>query len=293
MGSRVGMHMHSRFSDGMDSPRVLVNKIVEAGLGGACLSDHDTIEGLTEFQAFADRFGIETISGVEVSAHWRNRTFVHILGYGIDHIGKYDMLRKKLTKNINAHRGLFYKIMRAAARKFSVSFSEEMISRKTSQFGPVSFGLPTLRFLESHLGLPMDGFNKAVFGKTPSFAEAIIEGDFLSVEEAIELIQSAGGKAVLAHPGLFRIYTVRGDSKKQDFEDLLSDLVKMGLSGIEAFYPDHSESETEYFNILATQYGLWRTAGSDYHGNYIPGRSLSMSGIHISDFMEFKRFCEK
>jgi hypothetical protein len=293
MGERVGMHMHSHYSDGSDAPYALVEKIVAAGLGGACLTDHDSIDGLVEFQALAKRSNIETISGVEVSAHWENRTFVHILGYGIDYRNKGDLLREGLLKNVDAQRGLFDKIMEGAIEKFSVCFLENDVLRETGQMGSVSFGLPTLRFLEQYLGLKMDEFNKKVFSRTPSFAEAIIDGDFLSVEEAMELIQTAGGKAVLAHPGLFSKYTVRGHSERLDFEELFFDLIDMDLSGIEAFYPDHNLEQTQYFNRLSAMHGLWRTTGTDYHGSYIPEHGLAMDGIGYAEFMAFKEFCER
>ena len=55
----------------------------------------------------------------------------------------------------------------------------------------------------------------------------------LTVEDAIELIHPAGGKAVLAHPGLY--------SKVCDLEDAVRRMTEAGLDRLEVFYPYDSE----------------------------------------------------
>lgn len=74
------------------------------------------------------------------------------------------------------------------------------------------------------------------------------------VEEAIKTIKNAGGIAVLAHPGV--VYNILELAKWKD----------MGLDGIEAFYPAHTNVLTREFLALAKTHGLLVTAGTDYHG---------------------------
>jgi len=73
-------------------------------------------------------------------------------------------------------------------------------------------------------------------------------------EEAILLIKEAGGVPVLAHPGLY------------DNDSLVRRLIQNGLVGIEAYHTDHSDEQEVYFQELADQFGLIKTAGSDFHG---------------------------
>src|SRR5688500_5874437 len=63
----VDLHTHSTASDGSETPSALVDKAVDLGLTAFALTDHDTLEGIEEAGASADRAGIELIPGTELS----------------------------------------------------------------------------------------------------------------------------------------------------------------------------------------------------------------------------------
>ncbi len=290
---KVGMHVHSCVSDGKDRPSVLIRKAVQEGLSAVCLTDHDLYLGLEEFQAEAKKYELQTIPAMEVSAHWQNRSYVHLLAYGIDFPRKELLLREKLGKNWEAHNGTYDEIMKRLVMHFPVNFSRETIKKKIGQLGPVIFAMPTIRLLEGHLGLKNGEFRRIAFDSHFTFENAVFQGLYLSVEEAMELIKVAGGRAVLAHPGMFSTYTIAGGASVKDFEKLFFLLVDMGLSGIETYYPNHAREQTEYFEDLALRCCLWKTAGSDYHGEYKPNCGMSMAGMSYEDFLRFKDFCER
>jgi hypothetical protein len=291
--NKVGMHIHSCFSDGKDRPSVLIGKAVQDGLSAVCLTDHDVYDGTEEFQAEARKYDIDTIPAMEVSAHWQNRSYVHLLAYGIDIPRKELLLREKLGKNREVHDGVYDEIMKRVDMRFSTNIPRETLREKTGQLGPINFALPTIRFLEGYLGLEKGDFKRIAFDDRFTFENPILQGLYLSVEEAMELIESAGGKAVLAHPGMFSMYTIAGGASAADFEDLFFSLVDLGLSGIETYYPNHSREQTGYFEDLALRCHLWKTAGSDYHGEYKPNCGMSMPGMSHEDFLRFKDFCER
>ena len=290
---KVGMHIHSCVSDGKDRPSVLIGKAVQDGLSAVCLTDHDLYHGIDEFQTEAGKYDLKTIPAMEVSAHWQNRSYVHLLAYGIDFPGKEPLLREKLGKNWEAHNGMYDEIMKRLAVCYSVNFSRETIKKETDQMGPINFVLPTIRFLEGYLGIEKGEFKRFAFDNRYTFENPVLQGLYLSVEEAMELIKSAGAKAVLAHPGMFSTYTVTGGTSVEDFEKLFFFLVDLGLSGIETHYPNHTREQTEYFEDLALRCRLWKTAGSDYHGEYKPNCGMSMPGMSYEDFLRFKDFCER
>ena len=287
------MHVHSCVSDGKDKPSVLIGKAVQDGLSAVCLTDHDLYHGIDEFQAEAKKYDLETIPAMEVSAHWQNRSYVHLLAYGIDIARKESVLRESLRKNWEVHDGVYDEIMKRLAVRYSVNFSRETIKTKTGQLGPINFALPTIRFLEGYLGIEKGDFKRFAFDDRLTFENPVLQGLYLSAQEAMELIKSAGGKAVLAHPGMFSTYTVAGGTSVRDFEELFFFLVDLGLSGIETYYPNHTLEQTEYFENLALRCHLWKTAGSDYHGEYKPNCGMSMPGMSYEDFLRFKDFCEK
>ncbi|MDO5559202.1 MAG: hypothetical protein Q4F95_06340 [Oscillospiraceae bacterium] len=101
-----------------------------------------------------------------------------------------------------------------------------------------------------------------------------VERDKPGAEETIEIIHSAGGKAVLAHPGLIR-------TDKEKFEKLLEQLCGYGLDGIECLYTEHSDIQTQYFERLASDKGLIITAGSDFHGERIKEKNLLGMDVDI------------
>ena len=80
----IDLHLHSLYSDGTASPAELIDLAVQAGIKGVSLTDHDTVEGVKEFLAYAKGFDLSVFSGLEIGA--LHRTFsLHILGYGFDH----------------------------------------------------------------------------------------------------------------------------------------------------------------------------------------------------------------
>ena len=88
--------------------------------------------------------------------------------------------------------------------------------------------------------------------------DCFIRHDKPTMHKAIELIRNINGVSVLAHP-----YTL----KNQDF---IPQLVDWGLRGLEVYYPEHSQSQTVYYENLAKKYNLLITGGSDYHGEIKP-----------------------
>ena len=52
-----------------------------------------------------------------------------------------------------------------------------------------------------------------------------------------------------------------------NLEQMLRSLKKMGLKGMECFYPEHTEEEQLKFAVLAGKYHLHMTEGSDFHGD--------------------------
>ncbi len=82
-GIRVDLHCHSRLSDGELSPEELAERLAQAGVAFAALTDHDTVEGLANFRAAADRRGIGCVTGLELTVRCHDKE-AHLLAYGLD-----------------------------------------------------------------------------------------------------------------------------------------------------------------------------------------------------------------
>ena len=123
----------------------------------------------------------------------------------------------------------------------------------------------------SHIGrvLVSKGYFKTV---RDAFSELLQKGRpayvphyRLEVAEIISLIHQAGGMAVLAHPKL--IWN----------DEIVEDICRSGIDGIEAFYPQHNPEDTAHYLALAEKYQLLPSGGSDFHG--FPTRYPTELGI--------------
>ena len=76
-------------------------------------------------------------------------------------------------------------------------------------------------------------------------------------------IHAAGGQAVLAHPGRYKI-----DGRRM--RELLAEFRDRGGDAIEVVSSSHTPAQFTEFARLARVFGLLASSGSDYHG---PGES--------------------
>src|SRR5512134_3589895 len=77
------LHSHSTISDGLLTPREVVERAADHGVELYSLTDHDEVSGLAEADATAREVGMPFVHGVEVSVTWAGTT-VHVVGLGID-----------------------------------------------------------------------------------------------------------------------------------------------------------------------------------------------------------------
>ena len=75
----IDLHLHTTASDGTDSPAELVCACREAGITTMAVTDHDTTAAICEVAREAERAGIGSVAGIEITAAWRGSD-VHVLG---------------------------------------------------------------------------------------------------------------------------------------------------------------------------------------------------------------------
>ena len=83
MERRIDLHMHSVISDGVLTPKELIDEAVKNNVDTISICDHDSIEAYTdELFEYAKSNNINLIRGVEIST--QDGVGVHVLGYNID-----------------------------------------------------------------------------------------------------------------------------------------------------------------------------------------------------------------
>ncbi len=245
--------MHSKISDGQDEPEELVQIAAAAGISVMSLTDHDTIGGIAMARAAALSLGIGFIPGIEISA--RDNRELHILGYGVDDrdAGLISFYNENRCHRI-ARRDRLIELFNRNGIPVTLQKIEEVNEGKSSGRPHIARTLVAMGYAES----VNDAFDRYL--KTPEYY--CLERPKPWADEGINMIKRAGGVAVLAHP-----YSLKLPDKP--FRELLSQLIRSGLKGIECYYSRHTSEEVEYYRTIADEYGLFCTIGSDYHGPWM------------------------
>jgi predicted metal-dependent phosphoesterase TrpH len=252
----IDLHTHTTHSDGSASPEELIARASSKGARSIAITDHDTVDAFAEAQAAADRFGIEFVPGIEISADFSPGT-MHILGYCVDDAS--EALKEKLSTLKHAREKRNPEIARRLeALGFDISYDEVARLAANNVVGRPHFAGVLVK--KGYVRNIQEAFDKLLKKGAPAYVEKMR----LSPADSIELIHQAGGVAVLAHPYQLKLPSYEA------VNDLAAELAALGLDGIEANYSRHSTAERSTYSEIARRHHLLVTGGSDYHGSYKP-----------------------
>ena len=257
---KIDLHIHTTASDGTLSPAQVIARAVKLGLRAISITDHDTIAGSRAALQTGIPAAIDFLTGVEISAappaSYNIPGSLHLLGYGIDL--EDPGINQALEKLQQARKNRNPRILERL-RQLGIDLSLDEIRRHV---GSGQLGRPHIAQLlvEKQVVSSIDeAFEKLLGNGKPAYVDKYR----LPCGHTIEAIRTAGGLAVLAHPGLLPIESDR-------LEPLLAGLKKMGIQGLEVFYTEHSAAQTRWFAELARRHELLMTGGSDFHGAIQP-----------------------
>jgi 3',5'-nucleoside bisphosphate phosphatase len=245
----LDLQSHSTYSDGELPPAGVVGAAVDAGVTTLALTDHDAVDGVAEAGEAAKEAGIVLVPATEISCVHGSVDDMHMLGYWVDTTAIAPACQR--------------------AQRERVTRAREIVERLNAQGIPVRFEDAIAQAGDaSSIGRPHIAKAAGVGPDLgPSFEEYLVPGAkafvarrWPSAEEAVALLHSAGGVAVVAHP----YWDV---SELQQVRDLVESLKRdVGLDGIEAFYPPHTKAQTAHCLELCDEFGLVATGSSDFHG---------------------------
>ncbi len=245
----IDLHIHSTYSDGELTPTEVVLLAKKKGLAAISLTDHDTMAGVEEAMGQGKRNNIEVIPGIELSTVHNGITF-HILGYGLSNnnpemnnlLKTFQEGRRKRNLNIIAK-----------LSNLGISVSPERLAKQ----GQGQIGRPHFARLLVECGA-VKTFDQAFQRYLKDGGRAFAEWPKPSAKIAIDMITRAGGVAVLAHPGSI-------DPAFSKLETFIQELMDMGLTGLEAYYPNHSQGIITKLLEIGRKMDLFITGGSDFH----------------------------
>lgn len=81
----VDLHCHSKVSDNSFTTEEVIGQAKEAGVTRLAITNHDTTMGLQEASSLGERYGVEIIPGIEISAFDIKRgRRAHFLGFSVE-----------------------------------------------------------------------------------------------------------------------------------------------------------------------------------------------------------------
>lgn len=254
--ARYDLHCHSTHSDGLLTPQAVVRRAAERGVEVLALTDHDDTGGLAEACAAAADAGITLIPGAELSVSWEVHT-VHVIALNIDAAnGTLEEGLQGIRSGRDARARRMAEGLAAAgipgayegARKYVTS--ERLISRTHFARYLVEAG---------YVKETRDVFKRYMTPGKPGY----VSHAWATLTQAVTWIHAAGGQAVIAHPGRYKV-TAAGMRR------LLGEFCDAGGDGIEVLSPSHTTAQFAEYATHARVFGLLASCGSDFHG---PGES--------------------
>ena len=263
---RIDLHVHSTRSDGTYSPTELVDYAIQKGLAAFALTDHDCVDGLDEAIAYADSLRLtnpevpEVIPGVEFSTEYKGSD-VHIVGLYIDY--KAPKFQKYLVDFVESRTLRNQKMCKLLQEGAGMDISYEALLETFPNCVITRAHYARYMMSKGYVKSISEAFERYIGDHCPYY----LPREKVTPAQAIELILSAGGIPVLAHPLLYGMGKARLDA-------LVAELKAAGLLALEAIYSTYSASDEREMRTLAAKYDLCISGGSDFHGDNKPKLDL-------------------
>lgn len=222
------------------------------------ITDHDT---LAAYGAFVPGPGARVVTGIEINTTFRDGE-VHVLGYRVP-LGDAQ-LATVLEQNRAARR---VRVARIVEQLHAAGHPITMDHVEAEAVPGAALGRPHVGKALIRMGIVGDieaAFRKFLRRGQPGY----VPSTHITPHRAIEVIERAGGVAVLAHPGRLRDYAI------------VDELAERGLRGLEVFYPTHDRAQVAHFRGIADRLGLVMSAGADFHDIRYHTRGV---GIEVAD----------
>jgi len=267
---KADLHLHSRYSDGTESPFEVVSRAAQLRFDVVAITDHDTVAGVAEALEAGRRLGIKVVPGVEITAQFQGRE-LHLLTYfhpndGADsgwcdaelvtQLRRYAQNRseraERIVKRLN-DLGVALTMEEVYQQAAITSSCKSRSEHDKPAENDGALGRPHIA-AALLAGKHVSSFDEAFTEFLKQGRPAWVDKERADARTVIALVHRAGGIISMAHPGLLRN------------ENIPASLVAEGLDGIEVYHSRHTSAQSTRFRNMAREHGLLITGGSDCHG---------------------------
>ena len=280
----IDLHIHTKYSDGTDSVKDILNIANKMKLDTISITDHNTCKAYEEMENYdiSNIYNGNIIVGCEFTTSFDNK-LIEVLGYGFDYkkvnefLNNYYMpefvnertttLYNRLIEKIK-NIGLIFNLEDVREKKFANEFFERGIYDELIKH-PENFEILKEDIWNSFSDFFRKGLtniNSKIFINHAEFKP--------SLKDIINLVHDNGGIVFLAHAYQYKL---------NDTESFLNKIYnENNLDGIECFYTTFSNEQSDYLINFAKERKLLVSGGSDYHGLNKQKHDLGIGGGNLN-----------
>lgn len=249
---KIDLHCHTSLSDGSLGIEDVIAQAKRTGIDFLSITDHDTLASFSRANILGERYGVKIMQGVEMSAWDKERNQkVHILCYAPK---KPDRLEGLCLKCCEIRKSCSKEMIENVMKRFPIT-EESVLKHATGSKS--LFKQHIMRALIDY-GYALEFYgelNDELFNLKNG--TCLVEREYPDVKFVLELIKSARGVSVMAHPVQYNNI------------ELLEELASEGkIDGVEVYHYTADENARKRLLEIAQKYDLIVTGGSDFHGLY-------------------------
>ena len=261
----IDLHTHTCLSDGNLTPEELLREAREAGIGILAITDHNSTEDLTAWRAAFPELTL--IQGAEITCRYLQHE-LHVVALGID--PENPRLRAVLAQNQPDRRPYLTAILdKLRNLGLDVGTYDELQAANphSRHFGRMQIAREMVNLC--YVNSADEAFDIYMGAHGQRLAYVANPLKYVSLEEAVEAILSAGGVPVLAHLYYYLLDSEGERALVRRFKELAGDRAAM-----EVEYAAYDRAQRDALKALADEFGLMHSCASDYHGN-LEGETLA------------------
>jgi len=228
------------------------------GLTTIALTDHDSVDGCEEAEEAGLGCGVRVIRGCEfsVQAPWGE---LHLLSYFLPS-GNRDLTVLLGRQKEMRHRRVVTIVERLGDLGVRIGVDDVL---RCANGGAVGRPHVARAMVESGTARDVgDAFRRYLGANRPAF----VPKQLPALEDVATMVRSLGGVTSAAH------------LRSRGTRMTLSGLKAQNVDAVEVFHPAHSDAVSARISALATNTGMLRTGGSDWHGEVEAENSRALLG---------------
>lgn len=274
----IDLHIHTTYSDGTYSVKEILKEAQEKKLEVISITDHDNVKAYKEIGKIDvnNFYSGKIITGCEFKCVLPEYNLpIEILGYEFE----VSIVEKFLDSHNNMEKQSKYlEHLKSAGKRIGLTFDENIkVNLERAEYASLIFEREINKYeknkqilLENGINITTNFYRDAQSNKNSIFY-IDEKNDYVQPDEIIDLIHKAGGKSFLAHPYIYRVNNV--------LEMAQTLINNYNIDGLECYYSLFTQQQTNDLVELCKKNKLYRSGGTDFHGDNKPNIQLMVLEI--------------